>query len=197
MSHTEPPSPVLLRRAGHHVEARATRRSGPRSRRLALLARALACAAALLFPQTVSAQGTGTGSGMRVGFSVGGISTVGVTLEFFHEQESLVLDVGTWSFHDVSLSVTGREYFGAGYLHPFVGAGLWLVLARPPGGRFGMATVLQAPVGLDWRVVGPHYVGAVINVDRALWVRRTDPQDDLPLNKRIVPLPGLYYRWRN
>lgn len=168
-----------------------------RCRRPAILATTLAaCAVALLAPAVASAQGTGTGSGVRVGISLGGISTVGVSVEFFHEQESLNLTVGTWSFHDLSAAVTVREYFGAGYLHPFVGGGLWVVLAHPPGGRFGMATVLQAPVGVDWRVVGRHYLGAVIDVDRALWVRRTDPEDNLPANKRIVPLPGLYYRWR-
>ncbi len=155
-----------------------------------------ACLLALLAPAALAAQGAGAGSGMRVGVSLGGISTVGITLEYFHDQHAIDLAVGTWSFHDLSVSVTGREYFGAGYLHPFVGGGLWLVLARPPGERFGMAAVLQAPVGIDWRVTGRHYVGGVINVDRALWVRRSDPEDDLPLNKRIVPLPGVYYSWR-
>ena len=73
---------------------------------------------------------------------------------------------------------------------------MWVVLASPPTERTGMAVVLQAPVGIDWRVAGSHYVGGLINVNRALWVRRTDPGDDMPLTKRIVPLPGLYYRWR-
>lgn len=168
-----------------------------RSKRPALLAITLAgCMVALLAPGTLSAQGTGTGSGMRVGFSFGGISTVAFTVEYFRDEESLELTVGTWSFRDLSAAVTVREYFGAGYLHPFVGGGLWMVLAHPPGGRFGMATVLQAPVGVDWRATGRHYLGAVININRALWVRRTDPEDDLPLNRRIVPLPGVYYRWR-
>ena len=34
------------------------------------------------------------------------------------------------------------------------------------------------------------------NVNRALAVRRTDPADDLPLNGRLIPLPGVYYRWK-
>jgi hypothetical protein len=32
-------------------------------------------------------------------------------------------------------------------------------------------------------------------VNRALAVRRTDPDDDLPPNGRIVPLPEVYYRF--
>lgn len=132
---------------------------------------------------------------MRVGITFGGISTVGISVEYFHDQHSIDLTVGTWSFHDLSAAVTAREYFGASYLHPFVGGGLWLVLARPPGERTGAAVVLQAPVGLDWRVEDRHFLGGMVNVNRALWVRRTDPEDDLPLNRRLVPLPGVYYRW--
>ena len=61
--------------------------------------------------------------------------------------------------------------------------------------RVGLAAVLTLPVGVDWRVVSRHYAGLAINVNRGLWVRRTDPRDDLPLNDRLVPLPGAYYRW--
>jgi hypothetical protein len=28
-----------------------------------------------------------------------------------------------------------------------------------------------------------------------VWVRRTDPEDDTPLNRRLVPIPGISYRW--
>jgi len=43
--------------------------------------------------------------------------------------------------------------------------------------------------------VGGHSLGLTMNVNRALAVRRTDPGDQLPLNRRLVPLPGVYYRW--
>ena len=144
----------------------------------------------------LAAQGTGTGSGVRVGFSFGGISTVGFTVEYYEDQRSLDLTFGTWSFRDLSVSAAVKQYFGAGDLHPFVGGGLWLVAAHPSGERTGFAAVLHAPVGLDWRVSGNHFLGAAVNVNRALGVRRTDPEDDMPLNRRLVPLPGLYYRWR-
>lgn len=144
----------------------------------------------------LSAQGTGTGAGVRVGFTVGGISTVGFTVEYYDDQRSVDLTFGTWSFRDLSVSAALKQYFGAGDLHPFVGAGLWLVAAHPSGARTGLAAILHAPVGVDWRASGNHFVGAAVNVNRALGVRRTDPEDDMPLNKRLVPLPGLYYRWR-
>lgn len=144
----------------------------------------------------LAAQGTGTGSAVRVGIGFGGISTVGLTVEYVHEHSALELTVGTWSFRDLSVSVVGKQYLGAGDLLPFVGGGLWLVAARPPGERTGVAAVLQAPVGVDWQAADESYVGMTLNVNRALAVRRTDPQDEAPLNRRLVPLPGVYYRWK-
>ena len=157
---------------------------------------AAAVAAALLLPAAATAQGTGSGAGVRVGFTFGGISTLGFTVEYYDGPRSLDLTVGTWSFRDLSVSAVVKEYLGAGDLHPFVGGGIWLVAARPPGERIGLAAVLHAPIGVDWRATGPHFVGAALNLNRALAARRTDPEDEMPLNKRLVPLPGLYYRWR-
>jgi hypothetical protein len=144
----------------------------------------------------LAAQGTGTGSAVRVGIGFGGISTVGLTVEYVHEHSALELTVGTWSFRDLSVSVVGKQYLGAGDLLPFVGGGLWLVAARPSGERTGVAAVLQVPVGVDWQAADESYVGMTLNVNRALAVRRTDPDDEAPLNRRPVPLPGVYYRWR-
>jgi hypothetical protein len=65
-----------------------------------------------------------------------------------------------------------------------------------PAERTGFALVARAPVGVDWAFVDDHSVGAALNFNRGLAVRRSDPQDDLPMNGRIVPLPELYYRFR-
>lgn len=156
----------------------------------------LAAALAALLPGPAAPQGTGSGSGVRVGLVFGGISTVGLTVEYVDGNRALELTAGTWSFRDLSLSAVVKEYFGAGDLLPFVGAGLWMVAAYPEEGRTGMALVLQAPVGVDWQAAPGSYFGATLNVNRAIAVRRTDPDDDLPLNRRLVPLPGLYYRWK-
>lgn len=166
-------------------------RSALRFSALVLLAAALG---GLSDPLT--AQGTGTGSAVRVGIGFGGISTVGLTVEYVHEHSAVELTVGTWSFRDLSVSAVGKRYLGAGDLLPFVGGGVWLVAARPPGERTGVAAVLQAPVGVDWQAADGSYVGMTLNVNRALAVRRTDPQDEVPLNRRLVPLPGVYYRWK-
>ena len=142
----------------------------------------------------LSAQGSDAGDGVRFGISFGGISTVGLGVELFRDTHAVDLALGTWSFRDVAVSAVLKEYIGGSALRPFVGIGLWSVVASPPGERTGVALVLRAPVGLDWSFVDDHSVGAVLNLNRALWVRRTDPEDDLPLRGRIVPLPEVYYR---
>jgi hypothetical protein len=147
-------------------------------------------------PSSALAQ-TGEEDGMRFGVVFGGVSTFGVTLEFFDGNRSLDLTLGTWSFRDVSIAAVAKRYFGDKALKPFVAAGLWVVAAKPSDERLGMSVVVQAPVGIDVGIRDDHHLGAVINLNRALWVRRTDPADDYPLNKRIVPLPGIYYRFEN
>ena len=146
-------------------------------------------------PAAARCQSSTDDDGIRVGISVGGVSTVGLLLEYFDGNRSLDLTVGTWAFGDLSLSLVVKQYFGANAVRPFVGAGLWVVAANPPDGRLGLAAVLRAPVGVDWNVASVQSLGASINVSRAFWVRRTDPEDDLPLNRRWVPLPGIYYRF--
>lgn len=145
----------------------------------------------------LSAQGPDEGDGVRFGISIGGISTVALSVEFFRNARSIDIGIGTWSFRDVSVSTTVRQYFLASDVKPVVGAGLWLAAAAPSAEneRTGFALVFRAPVGLDWAVADTHAAGLVVNVNRGLSVRRSDPEDDLPLNRRLVPLPEVYYRF--
>ena len=157
----------------------------------------LASALVLLCAAPLSAQGSNAGDGLRIGISAGGISTVSITVEIFRDTHALEMGIGTWSFRDLSVSTVFKEYFGGHRLRPFVGAGLWTVVAAPAaeGERTGVALVLRAPVGLDWSFVDDHAVGAALNVSRGLAVRRSDPQDDLPMKHRILPIPEVYYRF--
>lgn len=140
------------------------------------------------------AQGPDAGEGLRIGVSLGGISTFAIDVELFRDSQSIDFAVGTWSFRDLSLSAVVRQYFGAGSAKPVVGAGLWVVGA-PGDDRTGWALVLRAPVGVDWAMAEDHALGVFLNVNRALWVRRANPADQVPLNRRLVPLPELYYRY--
>ena len=145
---------------------------------------------------SASAQGKNAGDGVRIGVSFGGISTFSVAVEWFSDTHAVELGVGTWAFRDVSVSAVYKEYFFGSRVRPFVGAGLWTVAAFPPGRRTGVALMLRAPVGADWMFADDHSVGAALNVNRALRVRGTDPEDDVPPVGRIVPLPEVYYRVR-
>lgn len=163
-------------------------------RATALLTFLLACVATA----PLDAQGSNAGDGLRIGLSFGGISTVNVTVELFRNTHAAEFGIGTWAFRDVSFSAVFKEYIGGRALRPYAGLGLWTVVAAPAleGERVGTALVLRAPVGVDWEFVDRHAIGAAINLNRGLAVRRSDPEDDLPMNKRIVPLPEVYYRFR-
>ena len=143
-------------------------------------------------PSCLSAQEAST---VRFGISAGGVSTLGLVIEYVDGHGSTDLTLGTWSFRDLSVSLVRRQYFGVSALRPVVGIGLWGILATPEGERPGMALVVRAPVGMDWRLDGDHFLTLDLNVNQGIWVRRTDPEDDTPLNRRLVPLPGLSYRW--
>jgi hypothetical protein len=119
---------------------------------------------------------------------------VSVVVERFRDTHAVEVAVGTWSLRDLAVSVVYKEYFGAGAVRPFVAGGLWAVAAFPSGERAGLALVLRAPVGFDWGFADDHALGAALGVNVGLLVRRPDPEDDLPMNRRLVPLPEVYYR---
>ncbi len=149
----------------------------------------------LLAPSPLRAQGEAA----RFGITLGGISTIGFLVEYEDGRGSTELNIGTWAFRDLSISVVRRYRFGADAVRPTVGLGLWGVLAFPREGRTSAALVLRAPIGAEWDLGrgGTNFMNLDLNVNRGLWVRRSDPDDELPLNRRLVPLPGIAYRWRN
>lgn len=166
------------------------------------LPRALVLVAALAalsptFCVPLRAQAAGDGDRWRFGVSFGGVSTVGVQVEYQRGSRGLEATLGTWAFRDVSAALVAKQYFGAGALQPFVGAGAWVVAAGAleEGERTGTALVLLAPIGVDWRATGAHHLGLHINVNKAVAVRRSNPEDDLPPAGGLVPLPGVYYRY--
>jgi hypothetical protein len=135
---------------------------------------------------------------VRIGLSFGGISFIGFVMEYRWGDRSVEMNIGTWSFRDLSLSLVGKQYFGPGDFRPFAGLGLWAVVApyTGRGDRTGVAVMARAPVGVEWNVDADHHFGAHLSMNRALWIRRTDPLDDFPPTNRLIPLPGFYYLWK-
>ena len=158
-----------------------------RSLRYAHLA-LLALGASLFCPQTGAAQ-----EGLRLGLSLGGTGFIGVVAEWLWEDHGAELLVTTFSFHDVAVSVVGKQYFGTSGLRPVVGGGLWYLTGRSPEGT-GAALVARFPIGGDWRIGGDQHLTFEVNVARGLWVRRPDPSDDFPISDRFIPIPGMAYR---
>ncbi len=140
-----------------------------------------------------SAQGSDAGSGWRVGVTFGGISTFGLTYEAYRDGTALEVTLGTFAFRDLGVAISGKQYFGGRAVRPFAGLGLWAIVASSDP-RSGLGLVARVPLGLDWNVHDRHFAGTEIALNRALLVRRPDPDDDRPLNHRLVPLPGIYYR---
>jgi hypothetical protein len=132
--------------------------------------------------------------GLRVGVSVGGTGLVGIVGEWRWDDHGVELQLSTFSFRDIGISAVGKQYFGASWLKPTVGAGLWLVSGRSPEGT-GRALMARFPLGGDWRAAPGHYATFEMNVNRGLWMRRADPTDTRPMSRRMIPIPSVSYRY--
>lgn len=149
-----------------------------------------------ILPCPLAAQATDDDMRLRIGVTAGGIGSIGASVEFLWGSRSIDVNLATFSFSEVSLAVTGKQYFGEGDLRPFVGVGLWGIAGSTgqEGEQTGKALLLRVPVGGDWNFTGIHHFGATLAVNEGLWIDRADPEDDTPVSRRPVPLPGLYYR---
>ncbi len=162
--------------------------------RLAVLARAavlgrilvLTGAAAVSAPQSAVAQ-------YRFGVSAGGASTLALVAEYRWPHQGVELQVGTWGFRDMSVSATAKQYLGSSAIEPFVGAGLWVLTASSEKGR-GYGLVGRVPVGFDIWFATRHSASATVYLNRALVLRRPDPEDLRPPRARLIPLPEFAYR---
>tara|TARA_B110000438_G_scaffold217013_1_gene209671 strand:+ start:160 stop:660 length:501 start_codon:yes stop_codon:yes gene_type:complete len=135
------------------------------------------------------------GDGVRFGISIGGSSTIALNVELFRNSTSIDFALGTWGFKGVSFSTVLKQYFGTADAKPVVGAGASLVRSGGPRNqRTGWALVFRAPLGVDWEVRQRQAIGVFLNVNRALWARRNNPDDTSQSVGRLVPLPEIYYR---
>jgi hypothetical protein len=159
-----------------------------RDRAARSVALALALAGALSAAPPCAAQDR-----VRVGVVFGGLGFIGAVAEGIWDDRSAELVVSTFTFRDVSVSVAGKQLFGASWMKPAVGAGLAWMGARTEDG-FGSAWIARFPLGGDWKMAPAHYLTWEVNVTRALLVRRPDPADTSPPTQRIIPFPSLSYR---
>ena len=131
---------------------------------------------------------------LRVGLTLGGTGFLGLTTEFQHNDFSVELTLGTISFREVAVALTGKRYFSQDQVRPAVGLGLWSLSAWTEDGS-GSVLILRMPFAADWNWAGGHATGVEVALNRALAVNRLDPDDDTPPSSNIVPFPGFYYRF--
>lgn len=130
----------------------------------------------------------------RFGISAGGASTMALVAEYRWAHQGVEVQVGTWGFRDASVSVTAKQYVGSYAVEPFVGVGLWGMTARAEAGR-GFGLIARFPIGFEWTFAGEHSVAATLHMNRALALRRPDPEDKRPPRTTLIPLPEFSYRW--
>lgn len=163
----------------------------PRNRRrsAALLpALSLSCLLAVAGAAPLSAQ-------YRFGVSVFGASMAALVGEYRWDHQGVEVQVGTWRLRDLSVSVTARQYLGSRSVEPFVGFGLWGIVAREEGGT-GAGLVARLPVGVGWDFGSRHNAAFTLHLNRALAVKRPTAELVPPLRTGLVPLPEFSYRRR-
>lgn len=132
----------------------------------------------------------------RFGVSVFGASMAALVGEYRWGDRGVEVQVGTWRLRDVSVSVTAKQYLGSRSVEPFVGLGLWGIVAREEGGT-GAGLVARVPVGVGWDFASRHNAAFTIHLNRALAVRRPGAGEGPPLRTSLVPLPEFSYRWQD
>ncbi len=156
-------------------------------------ARRLLRAAAILSAILTVATTGGASAQYRFGISLGGASTVALVVERRWAHQGLEVQAGTWQFRDLSLSVTARQYVGSHQVEPFVGVGLWGIVARAEEGT-GYGLIARIPTGLNWDIGSRHAVSMNVYLNRALALKRPDPEDRRPPRTTLIPLPEISYR---
>ena len=158
----------------------------------------LCCPLVWLPASPLTGQSTADDMKIRIGVTAGGIGTFGASVEFLWGSRSVDVNLATFTFSDVGVAVTAKQYLGGGDMRPFVGVGLWAATGSTgeEGNQAGKALILRVPVGGDWNFTGRHHLGGSLAVNEGLWVDRADPEADRPVSRRPVPLPGFYYRFQ-
>jgi hypothetical protein len=131
---------------------------------------------------------------LRVGLSLGGTGFIALAAEFRRSGWGGELVLGTITFREVSVALSGKAYIGSERFQPAVGAGIWAMRAWTDDGA-GAILLARFPVAIDLRVTGAHSLGLEVAMNRGLLVQRLDPEDDTPVNRSFIPLPGAYYRY--
>jgi hypothetical protein len=68
-------------------------------------------------------------NGFRIGIQFGGTQFLGINIEKFYGDNSVRLNLGFFEVQEICISCSFNHYFLSSDVRPFVGIGLWDVLA--------------------------------------------------------------------
>lgn len=148
---------------------------------------------AILLALIVTSKWRAGSNDIRFGISLGGTQFVAFSIEKFYGDNSLRLNLGVFEIHEICISGSFNHYFLASQPRPFVGIGLWDVLAITPHG-IGSLTLLTLPIGLDWNVKNRHFLGAELDINYGFFC--IDPEGQKEVEKIFLPFPGIYYKYQ-
>jgi hypothetical protein len=132
-------------------------------------------------------------NGFRIGIQFGGTQFLGINIEKFYGDNSVRLNLGFFEVQEICISCSFNHYFLSSDVRPFVGIGLWDVLAITPGG-IGSLTLLNVPIGVDWNVKNRHFLGAELDINYGIFC--IDPEGQKEIENIFLPFPGIYYKYR-
>jgi hypothetical protein len=132
-------------------------------------------------------------NGYKIGISFGGSQFVALSVEKFFSDNSFRLNLGFFEIHEICLSGSFNHYFLSSKVRPFVGIGIWDVLAITPRG-IGSLTLLNIPIGVDWNVKNRHFLGTEVDVNYGFFC--IDPEGRKEAEKIFLPFPGIYYKYK-
>jgi hypothetical protein len=85
-------------------------------------------------------------NGLRIGVQFGGTQFLGLNIEKFYGDNSILLNLGFFEIQEICISGSFNHYFSSPDARPFVRIGCWDVLAITPKG-IGSLTLLNIPIG--------------------------------------------------
>lgn len=132
--------------------------------------------------------------------SLGGTHLIGLGIEYRFGKNSIGASVGSslifeGPLQDLSLSLHAKRYLREGDLSPYVGIGIWDLIAFP-GDGFGQLVFLNALLGTDWNFATRHSLGVEFDLNYAIYVGWTGDEEHPSLNRRFLILPAAYYNYQ-
>jgi len=132
----------------------------------------------------------------RLGVTFLGTGFLSLSIERHFGDNSVRVRAGVFEMQEICTAFMVNHYFTDSDTKPYAGIGLWNVHIFPEW-KYGRLDILNVPVGLDWNVKDRHFAGAELDVNYFL-TGKNPGGGKVTFNeeRRFLPLPALYYKYR-